>query len=390
MRRLSQILSRRRIITSRTLDLFLRSDLATIVIYDCGSEHFVKIKPWAITDTFSELECEDYIRLFQVVPGVQNINLQNAGQFKDEVLDFMIERNVPVKQLQLEAANLVSDAKWVEYFKKCGHRLETLKLSWLDNSMDDDVFYALVFHCPNLRRLKVKKCFKLTSATLGPMAKLKSLEHLSLCFNVPIPAHMLAELIFVIGPSLRTLSLESFSDADDDVLAAVRSHCSRLRKLRFTENDYCTDAGFVALFTEWPNPPLTMIDLSSTRSIDYATPDGPEEAVGLASAGFNAMMTHSGSGIERLDISSCRHIGYDSFSSKFNGILQNPSLKEINISFLPKIDTSIIAGMLKSCPQLSRITAFGCFNVTDIAVPRGIALIGLPHSQDLLLQQGDF
>ncbi len=321
---------------------------------------------------------------------MQNINLQNAGQFKDEVFDFVIERSVPIKQLQLEAANLVSNLKWIEFFEKCGRGLETLKLSWLDNSMDDDVFSALVRHCPNLRRLKLKKCFKLSNAALGPMTKLTRLEHLSLCFNLSTSALMLADLISVVGPRLKTLSLENFSDADDLVLAAIRSNCRKLRKLRFTENDYCTDAGFVALFTKWPNPPLATIDVSSTRSIDYSTPDGPEDPIGLASAGFDAMMKHSGSSIESLDVSSCRHIGYESFSKVFNDETQYPVLKEINVSFLPKIDTSIIAGILKSCPQLTKITAFGCFNVIEIVVPRGIALIGLPHSQDALVQQGDF
>jgi DNA repair protein RAD7 len=34
---LSQILTKRRVLTSRTLDLFLRSDMTSIEIYDCGS-----------------------------------------------------------------------------------------------------------------------------------------------------------------------------------------------------------------------------------------------------------------------------------------------------------------------------------------------------------------
>lgn len=38
LHRLSQILSRRRVITSRTLDLFLRPDLENIDVYDCGSK----------------------------------------------------------------------------------------------------------------------------------------------------------------------------------------------------------------------------------------------------------------------------------------------------------------------------------------------------------------
>lgn len=35
--RLGQILSKRRILTSRTLDLFLRPDLDTVSLYDCAS-----------------------------------------------------------------------------------------------------------------------------------------------------------------------------------------------------------------------------------------------------------------------------------------------------------------------------------------------------------------
>lgn len=38
LKRLSQILSKRRIITSRTLDLILGSDLHSIDVYDCGSK----------------------------------------------------------------------------------------------------------------------------------------------------------------------------------------------------------------------------------------------------------------------------------------------------------------------------------------------------------------
>ena len=37
-KRLSQILSKQRAITSRTLDLFLKPDRQTIDIYDCGSK----------------------------------------------------------------------------------------------------------------------------------------------------------------------------------------------------------------------------------------------------------------------------------------------------------------------------------------------------------------
>ena len=283
----------------------------------------------------------------------------------------------------------MSNTKWVEFFEKCGHRLENLKLSWLDYSMDDDTFTSLIRHCPNIKRLKMKKCFRLGDVAIDAMRALRQLEHLSLRFPTAITPGVLADLISSLGPGLRTLSLEGFTDADDNALSMIRSSCTQLSKLRFIENDLCTDSSFANLFTNWLNPGLAFIDLSSNRSVDYAVPDGPEAPVGLASGGFEALIGHSGSRLERLDISSCRHISYESFLKVFDGRQQYPVLKDINISFLPKIDTSIVAGMFRSCPRLIKVTAFGCFKVTEVAVPKGVALIGVPNAQDSIVQEGD-
>lgn len=304
------------------------------------------------------------------------------------MIDYIIERNVPLKRLQLEAANLISNEKWVEFFENCGAGLDTLKLAWLDYSMDDNTFMHLVRNCPNLHRLKMKKCFRLGDPSLGAISELKQLEHLSLRFPLPTSSVALIDLVASIGSQLRTLSLENFYDADDNLLGTIHSTCVRLDKLRFTENDLCTDAGFVSLFTDWPNPPLTFIDLSSNRSVDCSKPDGPDEPTGLSAAGFIALMKHSGLLLEHLDISSCRHITYGAFAEVFDGKQQYPNLKTINITFLTNIDTTIVAGIFKSCPSLTQLTAFGCFNVTGVVVPRGVVLVGVPNAQDSILQEG--
>ena len=330
----------------------------------------------------------DYIKIFAIVPKVESLNLRNAGQLKDEVIDYILERDVPLRSLQLEAANLVSDAKWREFFEKAGHRLEALKLAWLDYSMDDETMKHLVMGCPNLKRLKLKKCFRIGDASLEAISQLKSLEHLSLRYISPTTSESLATMIRSVGSKLRTLSLEKFENSDDGILGTIHDTCTHLTKLRFTENDYCTDAAFVSLFTSWHNPPLSFIDLSSNRDLDNAKPDGPEAPVGLASDGFVALMGHSGSRLEMLDISSCRHITHEALTAIFCGNFNYPFLQQINISFLTTIDTSIVAGMFKSCPSMKKVTAFGCFNVTDIIVPVGVALIGVPHAQDAIIQEG--
>ena len=330
------------------------------------------------------------MKIFSIIPKVKRLNLRNAGQFKDEVLDYMLERNVPIQHLQLEAANLVTDVKWREYFAKAGYRLESLKLSWLDYSMDDESISHLVNGCPKLKRLKLKKCFRIGDASLEALTQLGHLEYLSLQFIMPTTMESLRKLVCWVGKNLRTLSLEKFDNADDEVLAAIHSTCTSLSKLRFCENDYCTDRAFCALFTEWHNPPLSHVDLSSNRDLDYTRPNGPEDPIGLASEGLKALMAHSGSKLERLDISSCRHITQETFAEVFDGVKQYPFLKDINISFLTKIDTVIVAGMFRSCPAMAKVTAFGCFNVVDIIVPPGVALVGVPNALESIVQEGDF
>lgn len=306
------------------------------------------------------------------------------------MIDYILERDVPLRHLQLEAANLISEAKWREFFGKAGHRLETLKLAWLDYSLNDETMAFLAVGCPNLKRLKLKKCFRIGDASLQAISQLTGLEHLSLRFIQPNSAEPLTNMLRSVGSKLQTLSLERFEDADDEVLAKIHATCSKLRKLRFTENDYCTDAGFAELFTSWANPPLSVVDLSSNRDLDKSNPDGPQDPVGLASDGLLALMAHSGSKLEKLDISSCRHISHRAFAAVFNGEKKYPSLREINISFLTTIDTGIMAGMFKSCPSMRKVTAFGCFGVSDVVVPAGVALIGVPNAQEAIIKEGRF
>ncbi|KAL8674679.1 MAG: hypothetical protein Q9168_000911 [Polycauliona sp. 1 TL-2023] len=370
---LGHILSKKRVITSRTLPLFLRPDLESLEMTDCGA-----------------LEVEDFIKIFSFSPRIQRLTLRQAGQFKDEVLDYIMERDIPIKHLKLYAANLVSDTKWIEFFTKCGHRLESLQLRELDYSMDDDTFMHLVRNCPNLKRLKMKKCWRLSDPALGAIQELKDLEHLSLQFKLPTSAQSLVDLVTAVGSNLRTLSLEDFHDADDSVLKTVHTHCSQLQKLRFTDNDLCADAGFTELFTAWSNPPLTFVDFSSNRSIDYNNPDGTEEAVGLGTAGFEALMAHSGSALETVMIPSCRHIEREGLESVFDGKTDYPMIKYADISFVKSMDTPIVAGIFKSCPQMTKLTAFGCFSVSDVMVPKGVALIGVPNAQDSIIQEGGY
>ena len=369
--RLSEIFSKKRVMKPRTLRLFLRPDLQDVVVHDAAY-----------------LEPEDYHQIFAVVPNMRRLVLGNACQLKDPAIDYMLERCHKLEHLQIYAGNLVNDEMWCRVFAEMGPRLKTVKLKWLDASFDDAVLQELVTHCQSLERVKLELCRRIGEPGVSMLAELPNLKHLSLQIGREVSNETLCNLIRARGPDLRTLSLEKFIDADDEVLCAIYNFCGQLTKLRFSENDTATDAGYVALFDDWQNPPLTFIDVNSTRDIDNNNPEGPEQAIGIASDGFKALMAHSGSALKHLDISSCRHIKLGAFMDVFNGAQSYPALEYINISFCNRVDTSVVAGIFKSCPALKQLVAFGCFDVQDVVVPRSISLIGVPRAQDAIEQFG--
>jgi DNA repair protein RAD7 len=324
------------------------------------------------------------------MPHLVHVNLRFAGQMKDKVLEYIMDRQLKIKHLQLDAANLVSDDCWRQLFMKLGPQLEGLKLSNLDSSFDDETVVTLSRECPNLRRLKLSHCWKIGDEALAALGNLTNLEHLSINLLRDVQQTNVISLVDRLGPKLRTLSLQSFLDCDDALLETIHTRCFRLEKLRLSDNTVCTDQGYVNLFTGWSNPPLKFVDLSSTRDVDNSTPNGPADPVGLASNGFIALMGHSGSKLEKLNISSCRHISRDAFEKVFADDRIYPALKELDISFQTVMNDFIVTSIFRCCPALQKLTAFACFSVVNVRVPAGVALIGGLRAQDSIVVEGDF
>ncbi|RMZ82960.1 hypothetical protein DV737_g1775, partial [Chaetothyriales sp. CBS 132003] len=385
--RLSQILSKKRVLTPRTLNLFLRADCDTIDVYDSG-----------------KLEEEDFQRIFVHMAHVASVNLRFAGQMKDPALLYMADKCTCLRHLQLGAVNLISDAAWAAFFARRGAQLESLKLSELNDSLHHDTVLLLARHCTALRRLKLRACTHMTDASVAALASLTQLEHLTLSVATDTTtAATLNKLIATVGPSLRTLCLESFDHVDDSTLAAIHTHCHRLSKLRLTGSSQCTDAAFAALFTAWPNPPLPYVDLSCNRDVDEVRADAaPNPAdqqaewsashapqpVGFGSAALKALMHHSGSALQRLDLHSNRHIGIDTLLDVFDGQSQYSALRDIDLSFVATVDDVVMRGIFRSCPNLKKLALFACFNAraAAAAIPAGVAIVGLPNAHDHIVQ----
>ncbi|KAI9797027.1 MAG: hypothetical protein M1833_005860 [Piccolia ochrophora] len=380
LEQLSQILSKQRVLNSHTLDLFLRPEYDTVTIHDAAA-----------------LTTGDFQRIFAICPGIKKLRLENAGQFKSEVLDYITNNPaISLTDFRVGAANLVEDEAWQRFFTAKGRNLESIKLSWIDVHFNDGTMAHLVKQCPKLKRVKFERLWKVTHKGIESLAGLKNLEHLTLertqQAKTTIESKHFVKVLKTSGPNLRTLCLAAFPDIDDDLLAAIHENCHHLSKLRIKASTHLSDAAFVNLFTNWTNPALTSANFQFVRDNDANQPQqaaAEEQSNGLCSAGFEALMAHSGSRLERLEVTSCRHISHAAFANVFDGDKIYPCLKFICVSFCGAVDDIVLAGVFKSCPKLEKVQVFACFDVKDVVVPQGVVMIGRPNAQDDLAVQGD-
>ena len=378
--RLSQILSKQRVLSSRVLELFLRPDTDRIAIFDCG-----------------KLEKEDFKKIFAYMPHIEFVNLRFAGQMKDDSMEYMVDKCKKIRHLQLGATNLISDKAWVEMFRKLGPQLESLKLSELNDSLRDDTIAELVKHCTNLKRLKLRSCSHMGEASMHSLTQLTNLEHLTLSVaQHETTSATLIQLIYALGPNLRTLCLEEYTELDDAVLATIKACCGNLSKLRIRGSYLCTDSAFADLFEPTsPIPPLAYADVSYNRDMDsenmMQNPDADEPAsspVGFGSSALAALMSHSGETLQSLNLKSDRHISHTTLLDVFNGVKKYPVLQDMDLSFVRQVDDVVMAGIFRSCPALAKLAVFACFNARSARIPVGIAVVGLPNARDNIVQEG--
>ncbi|KAI9747957.1 MAG: hypothetical protein M1815_003735 [Lichina confinis] len=372
-RQLVMILCRRRQMNTRTVTMLLSPDMTDITIWDAA-----------------ELKTDDFLRVFTFCPDLKEVLFKEAGQFKDEVLEYVAGHpSIRIEKLRLVGSNLITDPVWCEFFENKGQHLKAFGTGFLDGHFGPAVMAKLVEHGAQMERLKLHSVQKLTWGMTRDISKLRSLCHLTL--KRPwdrVTSGTINTIIEAVGHQLQTFCLDQYQHIDDAVLEKIHEKCRRLDKLRFVENGNLTDAGFVRLFTEWENHPLRHIAFDSCRYHNADDPVENEGGVGLCSDGFKAMMAHSGSDLQHVNVRSCRHISHAAFLDVFDGVKMYPKLETVNVAFCGAVDDAVLAGLFRSCPKIKRIWIFGCFAVTTRSPPRDVFLIGHPSADGDLAIHG--
>ncbi|CAK7273049.1 UV-damaged DNA-binding protein rad7 [Sporothrix epigloea] len=363
--RIGRLLAKRRLLNPKTVGLFLRPSAEMLCVYDCAT-----------------LWESDLLKMLQAMPRLKHLRLYNAIQFKDDVMDYMVQRDFRLESLCLYGANLISSEKWKSYLVERGAYLRSLQICDTDKHVTDEVVGYVKDCCPNLQRIKLRGNECLTAAGVEHLGHIPDLQHINLMIENTVHSDVFVKMLQRIGARLVTLSLRGVTRLDNTVLDALHQNARSLRKLRLTDTQACTDEGFARLFEGWLNPPLQEIDMEKSRfdEADLASMADNTDAIGLCSKGFQALMLHSGTELRKLHLHACRHISRYAFEEIFAPGRQYPALRHIDVSFCGEVTDNIVRNIFQCCPSLIRLVTTGCMLVTGVQVPHGRVLVGVPNA----------
>lgn len=371
--KIARSLSKKRLVDANTLKLFLQPSAQDIAIYDA-----------------TKLTTDDLVSVFQTVPSMKSLKVKYAVQFKDEVMEYLLTRDhIELEGFHLHGANLLSNNMFKKFLLSKGHSLQRLQIYYTDKHFDDECLALLKQATPSLKRFKVSNNQMVSGDGIRELAQLKNLQHLSTHLHKTVHSDVWVEVIGRIGAGLKTLSLRMTPELDNTVLDAIHNNCRLLTKLRITDSEAMTDAGFARLFTDWENLPLNFLDLQKCRNLDSQKPRENPDNIGLCSEGFKALMAHSGSKLRYLNVHACRHISQDAFEEVFSPEKTYPELKEFEVSFCEEVTDYIVASIFRSCPNLRELNVFGCMKLKDVRVPRGKILVGMPNALGMVTEGQD-
>ncbi|KAH7033439.1 RNI-like protein [Microdochium trichocladiopsis] len=370
--RIARLLSKRRMLGPQTLNLFLQPATEQVMVYDGA-----------------RLSSDDYKRIFSVASRLEKLKLRNAIQFKDEVMEYLLGRQLMLKYFYIHGANLLSAAVWERYIREKGAHLETLQIYYTDKHVNDEILKSVKNHCHALKRLKICHNQQVSDEGLLHIAEMSSLEHLGLQLVKFTTTEPYVKIVQNVGRNLRTFSIKEVPDVDDRLLDALHKEATVLTKLRITGSEVMTDSGFARLFTDWKNRPLVSVDLQRCRHVDAAKPRENAHLVGFCSDGFRALMKHSGRQLRYLNVHACRHISQEAFEDAFAEDKTYPELQYVEVSFCEEVTDFIVGSIFRACPNLKEMNVFGCMKVKDVRVPRGRILVGVPNAQGMVIEGSD-
>lgn len=347
---LGKALSKNRALNDQTLQLFLKTDLSTLVFHDC-----------------SKVSYEGYKALAIFCPHLTTLSLQMCGQLNNEALLYLAEKLPNLASIKLDGPFLINEATWEQFFESMSGRLKELHISnthrFTDNSLS-----SLLRHCGSqLESLHLSRLDSVSNYALLPQY-LQNPQFHTLSINHPfneedVNDQVVMNIVAQVGANLRHLSLSGCSELTDNSivngLAVFLQGNEQLEVLELEELVNITSDSLVHFFKSTPLPRLRRCSLKRCTQL---TDEGPVEL----------LLNDAKNSLEELNFNSLIHLTQETFQ-----LMHCPRLWHLDASFVRCVDDEVISTLGTQNAKLQLMEVFGDNLVSSHAVIRdGLTVVG--------------
>ena len=284
-----------------------------------------------------------------------------------------------LQSVSLSAAMRIKSAS-LRHLTRC-QQLRELDLYYMKEALSEDLA-VVVSACPQLERLSVKGCDKLTGDWLPKLRRCPQLRDLDLSHTLVRNENLVAAM--AACPQLERLTAAMCSQLTGDWLTGLK-HCPRLRDLDLSHTTVRSSKKLAAAVAACPQLERLVVK----RCYDWLTWDWLPQLsscpqlrdldlsnTNVQSEDLAAMMAACPQ-LERLVVAYCEELKGDWLPE----LRHCPRLRDLDLR-LTYVKSGNLAAMAAACPQLERLSVARCPEMTGDWMPE---LRRCPQLRDLNL-----
>lgn len=352
---LSNALSKNRALNDSTLQLFLKTDLKSIVFHDC-----------------SKISYDGYKTLAIFSPHLESLTLNMCGQLNNEALMYIAEKLPNLKSLTLDGPFLINEHTWNEFFKTVGGRLKEFHVSNTHRITDANLQTLLSTSQSVLESLGLSRLDSISNYALIPQYLQCPTFH-TLAIQYPyneedVTDEVIINILGQVGQSLKSLSLDGCLELTDSFvingmgafLSGSNNVNTILENLSLGGLDQLTVDSLVYF--------LSQISLPSLKSFSI------ERCIQLEDGVVQELLLNSArNSIVKLNLNSVKLLTEQAFI-----LMECPHLEYADLGFVRCVDDNVIQMLGRQNPNLKLLDVFGDNRITDqVQLPAQLTLVGL-------------
>ncbi|EGW33250.1 uncharacterized protein SPAPADRAFT_137182 [Spathaspora passalidarum NRRL Y-27907] len=342
--KISQILSKNRQLTSKTVDLFLTPDLTSLELWDC-----------------SNIDSAGLDRIASYCPNLQKLTLFMCGQLHNDNLKYYAEKLKKLTSLKLNGPFLISESAWSEFFDIMAPQLEEFEVR-NTHRFSSDSLISLITQAPKLSSLKLSRLDGITTSEAYGLIPhcVSDLAEFEVSYTPHMNDESISNLLAITGPTLVSLNLDGCTSLTDTFLPSLQN-CTNLTTLSLRQVPI-TDTEFAKTLKQWNGTSLQNVDLY--------------KCIDLGDAAIYALLNHSHSTLIELNLNSIpltrdlltqvlteddhpikKHLRTE--EKQWYKKVNLPLLTYLDLGFVRSVDDEVVAMVGDECKSLHILEVYG-------------------------------